>query len=66
MNTFLFQHQICHRDLKLENILLDEEGNAKVCLFLKYLQWYFHNRAPITFNFYLKKYTSIHDLTSTD
>lgn len=26
----LLQHNICHRDLKLENILLDEIGNAKV------------------------------------
>lgn len=24
------QHKICHRDLKLENILLDESKSAKV------------------------------------
>lgn len=28
--VFFQQHNICHRDLKLENILLDEIGNAKV------------------------------------
>lgn len=26
----IFQHNICHRDLKLENILLDEHKTAKV------------------------------------
>lgn len=30
---YCHKHKICHRDLKLENILLDEHGNAKVCLF---------------------------------
>ena len=27
---YCLQHKICHRDLKLENILLDEKANAKV------------------------------------
>lgn len=30
---YCHKHKICHRDLKLENILLDENGNAKVCIF---------------------------------
>ena len=30
MVIILFQHKICHRDLKLENILLDESKSAKV------------------------------------
>lgn len=27
---YCHKHKICHRDLKLENILLDENSNAKV------------------------------------
>lgn len=29
---YCHKHKICHRDLKLENILLDENGSAKVLL----------------------------------
>lgn len=29
---YCHKHKICHRDLKLENILLDENNNAKVRL----------------------------------
>lgn len=36
---YCHKHKICHRDLKLENILLDENNNAKV----------FVNTTPILF-----------------
>lgn len=29
---YIHKYKICHRDLKLENILLDEKGNAKVSI----------------------------------
>lgn len=32
--SFLFQNGIVHRDLKLENVLLDENLNIKVLLYL--------------------------------
>lgn len=32
---YCHKHKICHRDLKLENILLDEHGNAKVSISLQ-------------------------------
>lgn len=34
---YCHKHKICHRDLKLENILLDEHGNAKVSKLSSYL-----------------------------
>ena len=32
---YCHKHNICHRDLKLENILLDENGCAKVLLVIQ-------------------------------
>lgn len=38
---YCHKHKICHRDLKLENILLDENNNAKV--FFNMRNSSFHN-----------------------
>ena len=35
---YCHKNNICHRDLKLENILLDENGNAKV-----HTVWFFND-----------------------
>lgn len=35
---YCHKHKICHRDLKLENILLDEHGNAKVSTYIETVQ----------------------------
>lgn len=50
---YCHKHKICHRDLKLENILLDEHGNAKVselsfflsviCFFVIYISVWYHS-----------------------
>lgn len=40
---YCHKHKICHRDLKLENILLDEHGNAKVSKFSNYT----HNQVAL-------------------
>ena len=41
---YCHKHNICHRDLKLENILLDENGCAKVS---SHLKLYAHNNSFI-------------------
>lgn len=39
---YIHKYKICHRDLKLENILLDEKGNAKVSSYTVYFKHEIH------------------------
>lgn len=45
---YCHKHKICHRDLKLENILLDENNNAKV--FIKTALIFFPQFSGILFH----------------